>query len=106
MGWKEWSYVKKGALIGLIIGSLPALATIVFGSFLGMLAGVPLMVFPTTWILSGIMRFTKSRVIEDIIFNMGTIVVLGILSYIGIGALVGKLVDKIKQRQCIANKEV
>lgn len=102
MGWKDWSYVKKGAVIGFT-----AFAIKVLFFFISPLIG-----------FEGLMKYAGFLFVDIYLvtfFAFGpdnpgfpstnTIVAVIIMSallaivYVGIGILIGKLVEKIKLKK-------
>jgi len=87
MGWKDWSYVKKGAVIGVIVSTAVLLALFFVslgasGDFSWYLA---VTFFPTAW-LNRLVTLTLPWTLKFFLFG-----VISVPLYAGFGALLGKI---------------
>jgi hypothetical protein len=105
MGWKEWSYAKKGALIGAIVFLVLYATLFIYAlsceGWNCMWAAIAASyAMPTTRVLT-LPQYIKTGYLFAL---SSTFALLSIFIYIGAGMLVGKLIDKIKQRRSIVKK--
>ena len=98
MGWKDWRYTKRGALIGICFGIIPASINFLVAGILGSFSLIPLNIFPNLW---------------DFVFNRilncsgegcwGYWIILGSLAYIIEfliwGLVIGWIIEIIKNRK-------
>ena len=100
MGWKDWSYSKKGALIGVIVGAILVLAVAVYA----MLCKGEACLFLVTPLIPirGLLDALNPSIFQ---FKLLAIVMQLVYGFviIGISSLIGRLIDKIKQRRSIVN---
>ena len=121
MGWKDWSYVKKGiilaAIIYLLLVFLFFLSSYLFGCKImdeysnrclvwGLLGGI--IYLPSSLFFIGINGKINyswvnhfSPVLAEVVF-----IFLGLVIYIVIGALIGWIVGKIKSRNEVKNNGI
>ncbi|MFH1585181.1 MAG: hypothetical protein ABIB79_00255 [archaeon] len=104
MGWKEWNFIKKGTLIGLIVGILPLIIT-----YIGLMLCFSVCPDSLENFFEIIVKFSVLSVkllpssIYNLIYPYGILV--GIIGFIGnlilfalIGAFIGFLISKFKPK--------
>jgi len=90
MGWKNWSYTKKGLLMGIFIWILLELSAILIYKISGLFGAIisAIAVFPCMLLFGDALSQTRIIILY----------LIGLIFYGAVGALIGFIVGKIKSR--------
>src|SRR3989344_2002999 len=104
MGWKDWSYTKKGALIGFLFGFVLLIFTLIFNfllripflddalfSVLFIISIVPLYIF--YFLLNLEDFFSRMDLSEGALFIPFIVMGLAPITYLIIGVIIGWIID-------------
>ena len=92
MGWKNWSYVKKGAIVGAGIPFLWYVVSFIWNIFLCK------SLFCGEWGLLPLMPLEVFFFILKIQTNIYTLFVYSLILFVILGALIGYIIGKIKSK--------